>query len=68
MCDKVLPVDPEEQRLHLDPIQRHHLHQRQERQREERHLGQLRPQVRGWMNSLSFIRSTLSQKLSLMIK
>lgn len=47
MCDKVLPVDPEERWLYMDPVQCHHRYQCQERQREEHHLGQLRPQVRG---------------------
>lgn len=47
MCDKVLPVDPEEWWLHLDSVQCHHRYQCEERQREEHHLGQLRSQVRG---------------------
>lgn len=43
---QVLQVDPEERRLHLDPVQCHHRHKCQERQREEHRLGQLRSQVR----------------------
>lgn len=43
---QVLQMDPEERRLHLDPVQRHHRHKCQECQREEHRLGQLCPQVR----------------------